>query len=46
MYRIDFYRDKNGVSELLEFIDSLWQKYSDSKDARIQYEQMGAEAGT
>ena len=43
MYRIDFYRDKNGVSELIEFIDSLREKSPNSKDARIQYEQIFAQ---
>ena len=40
MYRIDFYRDKNGVSDVEDFIDSLREKYDTSKDARIQYEQI------
>lgn len=40
MYRIDFYRDKNGVSEVEDFINELRQKSLTSKDARIQYEQV------
>ena len=40
VYRIDFYRDENGVSELQEFIDFLWDASPRSKDAHIQYEQI------
>ncbi|MBQ7220257.1 MAG: type II toxin-antitoxin system RelE/ParE family toxin [Synergistaceae bacterium] len=40
MYRIDFYKDKNGVSEVQDFIDELRRKRSTNKDARIQYEQV------
>ena len=40
MYRIDFYKDENGESEIKNFIDSLREKSSSSKDARIQYEQI------
>ena len=40
MYRIDFYKDENGESELLDFIDSLRIRSGSNKDARIQYEQI------
>ena len=40
MYKIDFYRDKNGRSDVLEFITTLRQKLPNSKDARIQYTQL------
>ena len=39
MYKIDFYKDSNGESEVKNFFDSLWKAYPKSKDARIQYEQ-------
>lgn len=40
MYKIDFYRDKDGKSELQEYIDSLWNASPKSKDAHVQYEQI------
>ena len=40
MYRIDFYRDKNGVSDLEDLIDELRRKSSTHKEARIQYNQI------
>lgn len=40
LYKIEFYEDKNGVSELRTFIHSLLAKSADNKDARIQYEQI------
>lgn len=43
MYRIDFYRNAKGESDVIEFFDSLWKAYPKSKDARIQYEQFFAQ---
>ena len=40
MYRIDFYRDKDGRSELLDFISGLLMSSATSKDARIQYDKI------
>ena len=40
MYKIDFYRDKDGRSELQEYIDFLWYASPKSKDAHVQYEQI------
>ena len=40
MYKIDFYRDKDGRSELQEYIDFLWDASPKSKDAHVQYEQI------
>ena len=39
-YKLDFYRDKNGESEVLEFINLLLEAYDSNKDARIQYDQI------
>ena len=33
MYKIDFYRDKNGRSEISEFMNYLAEAYPTSKDA-------------
>lgn len=40
MYKIDFYRDSRGESEVINFFNELWEAYPKSKDARIQYEQI------
>ena len=40
MYKIEFYRKKDGPSEVLDFIDDLRQKANTSKDARIQFRQV------
>ena len=40
MYKIDFYKDEDGKSELKNFIDYLWEASATSKDAHIQYEQI------
>ena len=40
MYRIDFYRDEDGRSELLDFIRELLLSSKTSKDARIQYDKI------
>lgn len=39
VYRIDFYTDAKGESDVKNFFASLWQACPKSKDARIQYEQ-------
>lgn len=41
MYTIEFYEKANGESELWEFLEELRKKSSTSKDARIQYKQIG-----
>ncbi len=40
MYKIDFYRDENGVSELMDFIRGLLLSSETNKDARIQYDKI------
>jgi phage-related protein len=40
MYRIEFYSDVNGESELWQFLDDLQQRAAKSKDARIQHKQI------
>lgn len=35
MYEIEFYRDKNGCSDIVDFLDSLQEKSKSSKTARI-----------
>lgn len=40
MYKIDFYRDENGRSELLDFIRTLLLSSETNKDARIQYDKI------
>lgn len=40
MYTIDFYQNKNGESQVLDFIEKLRLKSLTSKDARIQYNQI------
>ena len=42
MYKIDFYRDKNGRSEISEFMNYLAEAYPTSKDARIQHDKITA----
>lgn len=39
MYKIDFYKDSSGESEVRNFFTSLWKSSHKNKDARIQYEQ-------
>ena len=39
-YKLDFYRDKNGESEVLNFIYALKVASKTNKDARIQYNKM------
>ena len=40
MYRIEFYEDKNGISDLWIFLEKLRIKAQTSKNARIQYKQI------
>ena len=40
MYKIEFYTDKNGVSELWNFLDDLQKRAVTNKDARIQHKQI------
>ena len=40
MYRIEFYEDKNGVSEVFDLLIDLEEKSKTSKDARIQHNQI------
>ena len=40
MYRIEFYEQGDGKSELWEFLEEMRNKSVFSKDARIQYKQM------
>ncbi len=40
MYRIEFYEQEDGKSELWEFLEEMRIKSDFSKDARIQYKQM------
>lgn len=35
VFEIIFYKDKNGKSEIIEYLDELQQKMQTSKDARI-----------
>lgn len=39
MYTIEFYEKSNGESDVWEFLETLRQKASANKDARIQYKQ-------
>ena len=40
MYNIEFYTNRNGQSEILNFLEALRTKSKTSKDARIQYNQI------
>ena len=40
MYRIEFYEQEDGKSELWEFLEEMRIKSDFSKDSRIQYKQM------
>lgn len=40
MYNIEFYANRNGQSEILNFLEALRTKSKTSKDARIQYNQI------
>ena len=39
MNRIEFYRKRDGTSDVLDFLDDLRQRSSSDKDARIQFRQ-------
>ena len=40
MFKIEFYENAKGESELWEFLESLRLKSEDNKDLRIQYKQI------
>ncbi|MBO5608842.1 MAG: type II toxin-antitoxin system RelE/ParE family toxin [Eubacterium sp.] len=40
MFTIEFYEDKNGKSEIKDYLDLLLEQSSSNKDSRIQYKQM------
>lgn len=40
MYKIEFYQNKYGESEVWDFLEALREKSQSSKDARIQYNQI------
>ncbi len=42
MYEIEFYEDKNGKSEIAEFIKHLSQKASRNKECRINFNKIAA----
>jgi phage-related protein len=42
MYEVEFYRDKNGHSEILELLDDLRAKADASKTDRINWEKIVA----
>ena len=39
MYKVEFYENAKGESEVREFFASVWKNSNHNKDARIQYEQ-------
>ncbi len=40
MYKIEFYENKHGESEVWDFLEALREKSQSSKDAHIQYNQI------
>ena len=40
MYKIEFYENQHGESDVWDFLESLRVKSETSKDARIQYHQI------
>lgn len=40
MYKIEFYENQHGDSEVWDFLEGLRLKSETSKDARIQYNQI------
>lgn len=40
MYKIEFYENQHGESEVWDFLEALSMKSGTSKDARIQYNQI------
>lgn len=40
MYKIEFYENQHGESEVWDFLEALRVKSKNSKDARIQYNQI------
>jgi phage-related protein len=45
MYEVKFYRDKNGKSEIVEYLDSLKEKGETSKTERINRDKILAYIG-
>ena len=37
MYKVEIYEDKNGKSEIEEYLNKLKKKYNTSKDSKIKY---------
>jgi phage-related protein len=35
VYEVEFYRDKNGISEIVEYLDELKEKVKTSKNERV-----------
>ena len=42
MYEIEFYEDKNGISEIADYIKELNQKSSTNKESRINFNKIVA----
>ena len=40
MYRIEFYENQHGESDVWDFLEALRKKSTTSKDARVQYNQI------
>lgn len=40
MYTIEFYKDKDGNSDILDWFINLKEEAKHNKDSRIQFEQM------
>ena len=40
MYNIEIYQDKNGNSEIKQYLNKLKEKANTSKDSRIKYTKM------
>ena len=45
MYEVKFYRDKNGKSEIVEFLDELKEKGETSKNERVNRDKILAYIG-
>lgn len=42
MYEIEFYKDKNGISEITEYIKELNRKSSTNKESQIKFNKIVA----
>ena len=40
MYEVEFYRDKDGESDIVNYLDDLLDRYSVSKTDRINYDKI------